>query len=467
MSSSDGFSLAKTLIRTCVRTFYATRQILVVDALFTHSVLHADDLAILFSSQAKDIRRNVGPLLTARLIAKGTRQEIKVGQARQANREYYYIPLHPAIDAIKYKITRLRKKAANLYEVDEERKDWKCPRCKAEWTELEVLDKVGPDGFECHRCGNTLDFNEDAQGGEEGKHKHEKILRLNLQLKVFDDLIDRIDKVKVPENAFEDAWLSKVEVPRARGSGLARSDHMYVGRSAAFVKGEGPGSTDASRLQINISSGADQEREEEERKEARRKELAKQNQLPEWHTTIAGIKNEPSVRAEVSTTAGRQVDGGSTSSSGAVKKDEGDASQNGALSIEDEMKKYMEDMAREKEEAERAAMLEDAEDQDDGDDEDFEDVITPSAANTPMGSQAINTDRLAPPALNGIKRGSDYDESEVPSEANTPATGGVTPERDSKRIKLDNGDVTMRGGKGFSTKEPEDSEEEEDFEDAI
>ena len=468
MSSSDGFSLAKTLIRTCVRTFYATRQILIVDALFTHSVLHADDLAILFSSQAKDIRRNVGALLTARLIAKGTRQEIRVGQARQANREYYYIPLHPAIDAIKYKITRLRKKAASLYEVDEERKDWKCPRCKAEWTELEVLDKVGPDGFECHRCGNTLDFNEDAQGGEEGKHKHEKILRLNLQLKVFDDLIDRIDKVKVPENAFEDAWLSKVEVPRTRGSGLARSDHMYVGRSTGFVKGEGPGSTDASRLQINISSGADQEREEEERKEARRKELAKQNQLPEWHTTIAGVKNEPVVKVDASTTTGRPVDGASTFSSGAtLKKDEGDASQNGALSIEDEMKKYMEDMAREKEEAERAAMLEDAEDQDDGDDEDFEDVITPSAANTPMGSQAMSTDRLAPPAVNGIKRGSDYDESEAPSEANTPVAGMVTPDRDSKRIKLNNGDIPTRGAEGFSTKEPEDSEEEEEFEDAI
>src|SRR6202012_5594407 len=105
----------------------------------------------LFSSQAKDIRRTVQPLITARLMAKGTRQETRVGQVRIATRDYYYIPLHPAIDAIKFKITRLRKKAEKLYEVDEEKKDWKCPRCKAEWTELEVLDKVGPDGFECHR----------------------------------------------------------------------------------------------------------------------------------------------------------------------------------------------------------------------------------------------------------------------------------------------------------------------------
>lgn len=457
MSSSDGFSLAKTLIRTCVRTMYGTRQILIIDALFTHSVLNADDLAVLFTSQAKDIRKSVGALLTARLIAKGSRAEVKIGQTRQASREYYYIPLHPAIDSIKFKITRLRKKAASLYEVDEERKDWKCPRCKAEWTELEVLDKVGPEGFECHRCGNTLDFNEDAQGGEEGKHKHEKIKRLNQQLKVFDDLILKIDNVNVPENAFEDAWNGKVEVPKVRGSGLVRSEHMYVGRSNAFVKGEGPGSTDAARLQINISSGADQERQEEERKEARRKELAKQNQLPEWHTTIAGVKNEAQVKAEASAASGgRPVDGSFTSTSNAAaNKDDAGDSKNGVLSIEEEMQKYMEDMAREKEEAEKAAAIEDAEDQDDGDDEDFEDVITPSAANTPMGSHSMGTDRLAPPPLNGIKRDSDYDESEAPSEANTPVTGAATPERLSKRVKLD---------ERVPTKEPEDSEEDGDFE---
>lgn len=459
MSSSDGFSLAKTLVRTCVRTMYGTRQILIIDALFTHSVLHADDLAVLFSSQAKDVRRNMQALISARLVAKSSRAEVKIGHARQAQREYYYIPLHPAIDAIKYKITRLRKKAASLYEVDEERKEWKCPHCKAEWTELEVLDKVGVEGFECHRCGHTLEFVEDAQGGEEGKHKHEKIKRLNQQLKVFDDLINKIDDVNVPENAFDDAWAGKVEVPKMRGSGLVKSEHMYVGRSNAFVKGEGPGSTDAARLQINISSGADQERQDEERKETRRKELAKQNQLPEWHTTIAGVKNEAQVKAEASATNGRGVDGGAApSSSAALKKDEAGDSKNGVLSIEEEMQKYMEDMAREKAEAEKAAAIEDAEDQDDVDDEDFEDVITPSAANTPMGSQSMSTDRLAPPPANGVKRDSDYDESEIPSEANTPATGAATPERSTKRVRL---------GEAIPTNEPEDSEEDEDFEDAI
>jgi transcription initiation factor TFIIE subunit alpha len=467
MSSSDGFSLAKTLIRTCARTMFNTRQILVIDALFTHGVLHADDLAVLFSSQAKDIRRFVQPLLTAGMISKQGRSEAKIGSVRGTTREYYFIPLHPAIDTIKYKITRLRKKATQLYEVDEERKDWKCPRCKAEWTELEVLDKVGPDGFECHRCGNVLEFNEDAGDGEDGKYKHEKLKRLNQQLEIFDALIEKIDKVKVPENRFEDAWEGKVDVPRLKGSGLMRSEHMYIGRPA-FVKGEGPGETDASRLQINISSGADQEREEEERREARRKELARQNQLPEWHTTIAGVKNEAQVKAEASSSTGRLTNGGvATSSNLGLKKDEGAESKNAGPTIEDEMQAYLEEMRQEKEEAERLAALEDAEDQDDEDDgELFEEVPTPSVVDTPMGSQSMSTDRLAPPPINGVKRNSDYDESGPSSEANTPIAGMATPERGRKRVKLEDGDVSIRGGQQ-PTKEPEDSEEDEDFEDAI
>ena len=466
MSSADGFSLAKTLIRTCARTFYNTRQILVIDALFTHSVLHADDLAILFSAQAKDIRRWVGALLTARLLGKGTRFEAKVGSMRGTQREYYYVPLHPAIDAIKYKITRLRKKATDLWQVDEERRAWRCPRCTAEWTDLEVLDKVGPEGFECHRCGNTLDPNEDAEDGEEGTYKSEKLKRLNAQLFVFDDLIRRIDQVKVPENRFDDAWEGKIEVPRTKGSGLAMSDHLYVGRNTGFVKGEGPGETDSSRLLVNISSGADQERDEEERKEARRKELAKQNQLPEWHTTIAGTRNDPEVKTEAS---GSRITNGRPAPAWHVdvKKDERSDSKTGVLSMEEEMQQYMEEMAREKEEKERLDALADAEDQDDEDDVDFEDVVTPapSAANTPMESQLVDTGRLAPPPINGVKRDSDHDESEGPSEANTPVAGIATPERETKRVKIGSSDAM--GGLGIPAKEPEDSEEDEDFENVM
>ena len=42
-----------------------------------------------------------------------------------------------------------------------QRKDWSCPRCKAEYDELSILDKLDPErGFYCERCGQTLVQNE-------------------------------------------------------------------------------------------------------------------------------------------------------------------------------------------------------------------------------------------------------------------------------------------------------------------
>src|SRR3978361_1886122 len=149
---------ARELLRTAVRTFFThPKQILIIDAILLHSVLQMDDLNILLQSQPKDIRALLHPLKTARLISTSTKVEQKVTGAKPSAREYYYCPFHPAIDAIKYKIARLRKKVEALYQQDEntKRKDWRCPRCKAEYEELDILDKVNEDGFYCDRCGTT------------------------------------------------------------------------------------------------------------------------------------------------------------------------------------------------------------------------------------------------------------------------------------------------------------------------
>jgi transcription initiation factor TFIIE subunit alpha len=61
--------LANTLIRTVARAFYETRHILVIDALFIHSVLHAEDLAFLLGMQQKDLRKLCAKLREDRLIA--------------------------------------------------------------------------------------------------------------------------------------------------------------------------------------------------------------------------------------------------------------------------------------------------------------------------------------------------------------------------------------------------------------
>ena len=196
---------AKTLIRTAVRTFFThPKQILIIDALMLHSVLHIEEMGTLLSAQPKDIRALINPLRNARLLTTHSRVEVRVGTQRGVTRDYYYCPFHPAIDAIKYRIAKLRKKVNDLYKEDEtKRKDWRCPRCKAEYEELDILDKVGSDGFYCDRCGATLVQNIQAM---KEKGSHAKILRLNSQLKKFDDIILKIDHKDIPENDFISAW---------------------------------------------------------------------------------------------------------------------------------------------------------------------------------------------------------------------------------------------------------------------
>ena len=281
---------AKELLRTAVRTFFShPKQVLIIDAILLHSVLQMEDLNILLQSQPKDIRALLHPLRQARLISTSTKVEQKVTGAKPSSREYYYCPFHPAIDAIKYKIAKLRKKVEQLYQQDEntKRKDWRCPRCKAEYEELDILDKVNEDGFYCDRCGTTLKQNEQAARTNMDRANHEKIRRLNDQLKKFDDMILKIDRTDIPENDFQSAMDRRKYVPRPTGSGRtesSESSYITLTRHNQNTKKHVPGLVKSENLAVDLTTSEDQEREEAERQANRRQQLAAQNQLPDWIT---------------------------------------------------------------------------------------------------------------------------------------------------------------------------------------
>ncbi len=433
---------AKDLIRTTVRTFYGTRPVLVVDALMVHSVLNAEDLSNLLNSQPKDIRRLVGPLRSARIVKLGTRNEAKVGSNRPVTREYYYIPFHEAIDAIKYRVMMLIKKIEETYRSDTKRKDWRCLNCKAEWEELEVLDRVGPDGFECHRCGHTLVRTEQAKEPAGG---HEKLRRLNIQLKPLQALIEKVDLVAVPENSFTDALERKVDVP-AKNTGRVENQYIIL-KNQQNARRPAVEQTDAAALNINLTSGAEQEAQEEARRQQRRAELAAQNQLPAWHT------------ASVASTYGKGVKSGDTSglNGGLLKKEESDEKKPD-LGMQDDLAAYLAEMQREKEEAALKAAEEDAE-EDDEDDDEFEDVPSTTMGTPLPGTGTPASSQQA--AANGVKRELDSD-SGISSEANTPAVG----ESPAKRVKFENRGISSNPPSG-SGSAGIDSEDEEDFEDAM
>ncbi len=459
---------AKTLIRTVVRSFYSNpKQILIIDALLIHSVLHADDLNILLSTQQKEIRKLVAPLKKAHLLDSHSKVEAKVGQTRGASRDYYYIPFHPAIDAIKYRITKLTDQVKDLYQPDAERKEWRCPRCKSEYDTFQVLTYVNDEGFSCEKCGATLEETPQAKDAA-GMIGHEKHSLLVDQLRKILSLMQQVDSLQVPENDFDTAWEKKKEVPRER-SQHARREYVSVPGQIKVAKAGriGPEQIKAETLGINLTSGEEHDAADEARRDAKKAELAKQNMLPVWHT-----------QSTVSAVSARAVKSEDAVANGGIPKKEEDVDEKKPIIDEqDDLAAYRAEMQREKEEAERRAAEEDLE-SDEGDEDSFEDVIS-TGVGTPLPGTvtpaASSQQHLQPaPIMNGMKREFDTD-SGPSSDANTPAAG--TPsvydgsERELKRVKFENGlDAGKEGSKTGSTavkKEEESDDDEEDFEDAM
>ena len=203
---------AKSLVRMVVRIFYTPKQILIVDALMVHGVLHPEELAELLNCQQKDIRRIAGPLRSAKLISIASRAEVKAGSTRSVSREYYYIPIHLAVDAIKYRIAKVQQRVKELYNKDLKTKDWRCPRCKAEYETFEVLGRgAEADSFECSRCGNTLVATEQSLIPDAG---HDKFVRLMKQIDPIMRVLEKIDGMPVADNNFEEDWEKRIPISK-------------------------------------------------------------------------------------------------------------------------------------------------------------------------------------------------------------------------------------------------------------
>ncbi|KHJ35344.1 putative tfiie alpha subunit [Erysiphe necator] len=202
--------LAKSLVRSCMRSFYDTKHILVVDALIIHSALRDDDLAYLMGMNLKELHKLCGRLNEDRFLAVHTRAEQKGEQTRLLSRTYYYIDYRATIDAIKWRVYLMNKHVQGSTIAQDERKEWFCKRCKSEWTQIDVLDRWDPElGFLCHKCSFPLTHDPDNNRGG-----HEQSTRYHAQFRFITDVLPKIDEVVIPENKFDQAMALRIEVIR-------------------------------------------------------------------------------------------------------------------------------------------------------------------------------------------------------------------------------------------------------------
>ena len=345
-----------------------------------------------------------------------------------------------------------------MYKVTEERKDFKCPRCKASWTEMEVLDNVGPEGFLCHRCDGLLE-RDDAAAGESGGH--EKQSRLMGQLAKLLKLLQQIDSQDIPKNDFESALAVAKPVKRNEAINPTKPTTSSNGLGGPPVTVKGVAQA-AAPIEINLTTNSEKTAEEQAAEDKRKADIATQNALPDWIKTSTVTGEETAVgRAErdrlvnnaLLDTAKVEED---------VKKD--------TTVLNDELAAYYAQLQAEKEKEAQ----EDRNNSSEDDDEEFEDVGVDGING---GTPSSSTSAVANPVKIGLPEGILKAQTSESGSSN-PGTGTSTParsqpiaaddeDRPAKRAKLEVQDNGVIEDKATPGEKVSDEDDEAEFEDAL
>jgi transcription initiation factor TFIIE subunit alpha len=262
--------------------------------------------------------------------------------------------------------------------VQTEKKEWFCPRCRAAWTQFEVLDKVGPHGFECHTCGAVLKH--DPSRTEVG---HEESTRLNTQFQFITDKLREIDAIRIPDNTFDLAYANRREVIRDATNPVTASVVVDPGTKRPSAV-HGLQNTGPKSMTVNISTNEGPSEAELAAEKTRKEKIAKQNEMPSW--------------MKASTVTGESFSG-SVAEDGLAKKEEAETkdqalAQEHHAEVDDLFARIRAQQAAEQANQHAADSGSD-EDEDEGD---FEDVVASNGdAGIPPGLPAITTPAATQP----------------------------------------------------------------------
>ena len=469
--------LAKTLLRTMARAFYTTEHILIVDALCVHSTLTDSDLAHILGMQTKALRRLCGKLKEDGMISVHSRGERKEGvppiwgsqgpngqpKERLFYRDWYYLEFHRAIDTIKYRLWKLSRHIESQGAPTTERKDLICSRCKSSYTELEVIDNIGDEGFYCHRCGHLLDTQEEASGPAE----NESMKRMNDQLGKIVALMRHIDSTSVPENDFDTALSYALPINRPDTHQGTKYEPVEDRSKPTLASSKGLALA-PEKISVSVGNDSAVAAEDAAAAKERKDREAKQNMLPEWisRSTINGAitavgAKEDKERQERARHLGDGLGSGETLAEAEAEEKKG---RDGSVGEDAVMDDYWKELKAEQERERRAEI--DEEDEEEDEDDEFEDVD--------VGTGLSSQDKEK-----GLVNGNGSAVSKLPGA--TPSTGAQSSNatddeevdgRGAKRVRIDdrvsaphvNGTASVKVEEKFAAAAAESDEDEGDLE---
>ena len=308
--------------------------------------------------------------LKGRLISdflRFARPELRDGAMKAITREYYYVDYRRAIDATKYRIHMLDERIKDHSKPTQEKKEFFCPQCRSQWTTMEVLDKIDPlgreSGFLCKQCDHPLDSIHNTRDAE--PENDDTPAKFNRQFASLLKLMQEIDQVTIPAVEGEEAVQRAIELPRDSEINPAAKHEpvaMQTVRPTA-VKGI---ATDPEKIEISIATDKEYTEAERAAEAQRNAQIAKQNQLPEWHVKST-VDNKEYTTGVTSSTL--PVNGADTPSYKLEPED--DVKKTGDPTLD----AYFEQLKAEQERQAKEAQEDEEEEEEDEDDDEFEDVV--------------------------------------------------------------------------------------------
>jgi transcription initiation factor TFIIE subunit alpha len=402
---------AKTLVRSVVRSFYDTEHVIVIDSIITHSAVTLEDLKQVFAAGGrapKDIAKYLGRLREAGLVSTYARQETKPGAQKSSTVEYWWTDYHRAIDATKYRLHMLQDHLSHLGKSTTEKKEYFCPECGSEWTQMEALDNPDPEhrgsGFLCKVCNNPLEFRPDnsTNGGTENDNI---VSQFNKQLGHILALVESIDNLTVPASTPESALENIKPVPRQKEVGVIDTEpleHLMTQVKPTSVKGL---AQQAEKVEIVLTTDSENNAAVQAAEAERKAKIAAQNQLPEWHTKST-VSGDPTRAA--TNQAAREAD-----AHGALRVQNGEkkASINTAA-IDD----FFANLEAQQGASGNEGQNQDEEEEEESDEDEFEEVISPVLKRPRLDdgiAQSSDSSAFAPTATAApVQVAEDEDDSE-------------------------------------------------------
>lgn len=384
---------AQLLVRMVARAFYDPECVVIIDALIRHTSLNYSDLAWLFQSSLKkkgDLPATIGSLKNGGLITEYSREETKQNAQKAVKVTYYYIDYRHAVDATKYRLHTLGSNLRKLAGPAEEKKEYKCLRCKSEFKEIDVIGQASSDGmtFVCLTCGFDLVYMEqdaddaEATGPVGVFNKGLGWLISNMQV---------IDKVTIPATSSEAAFAQREEPPRPKAQLNEHNQVFMPGQQVTKIKQDVKGmNVGPQKIAVNLAT--EEEMSEAEKRAAAEKKArdAAQNALPEWHTRST-VSNEITAIGQREEAQRREREAEILLASGdADEKKDVKTDNLDEIFAQIEAEQVQERLKREREEEEEY--------EDEDEEEEFEDVApvvgTPATNGSASGSGAPEAKRV-------------------------------------------------------------------------